>query len=220
MTPMPAQQPGQKLLALLIHQVSQPLTVLLGETELALQPPSSEAHLKAALEKCFRGLERLSSLIGNFRVLGEAGNATVSRVPLVRLVEQAVEIHTPGTELVSWSAPRNIRDGNELYVRADPEVVQRALSIVFGNALASLPPERKIKIDLSSCHDGAVLTVLYPANGQAVHHGPFCVRPDGDSDWILAKEMIELLGGTLEINKIFGHVPLQWVCLTLPLYEK
>ncbi|MGH9326163.1 MAG: sensor histidine kinase [Terriglobia bacterium] len=217
MNQTPAQQPGQKLLALLIHQVSQPLTVLLGEAELALQSYSGEAGLRAALEKCFRGLERLSNMVGNFRVLEEAERPAISTVPLLGLVEQAVEFHVERAESVRWSIPRNIRNGNVLYVRTDREVVERALSILFSNARASFVPEGKLEIELSSPHNRAVLTVLYPANGEAGHLGHFSTRPDSGADWIPAKEMVRLLGGTLEINKIFGYVPKQWVCLTLPL---
>ncbi|MGH9377768.1 MAG: sensor histidine kinase [Terriglobia bacterium] len=207
-------QPGLRLLGLLAHQISQPLTVLLGEVELALRFQHSEAELKGTLDRCFRNLGNMGRLVGDFRILGEMSKATIVFVPLAKLVGGVVEAQRSEAGLkdlrIDWNA---LEDAN---VETDAEVLQRAFSIVLGKAVRTSPTGGAVEVrldrrrgnaqfklsyseagcgsEVSKSRDGTALENLFPGRAAAA----------GDTEWSLAGGMIQLLGGSLEVYRVTG----------------
>lgn len=64
----PANEPAREIVRSLVHQMSQPLTVLLGEVELALRCGRDEDELRSALERCSASLDVLAKAVKDCRV--------------------------------------------------------------------------------------------------------------------------------------------------------
>lgn len=62
-----AQGPAKEMIRSLVHQMSQPLTVLLGEVELALRCGRSEEELRSSLERCSASLDLLAKAVTDCR---------------------------------------------------------------------------------------------------------------------------------------------------------
>ncbi|MGH9353327.1 MAG: histidine kinase dimerization/phospho-acceptor domain-containing protein [Terriglobia bacterium] len=202
-------QPALKLLGLLAHQMSQPLTVLLGEVELALRFQHSEVELKGTLERCFRDLERAGRLVSDFRILGEMSNATISLVPLAELIGGIVEAHRSEAAVkglkIDWRASENAS------IETDPEVLRRVLSMVLGKAVRASPPGGTLEAGLDQRLGNAQFKLSYTEAGRSSDGSERRARPApsrvpvaDDAEWALAESMIQLLGGAIEVYRGAG----------------
>lgn len=222
-------QPALKLLGLLAHQISQPLTVLLGEVELALRFQHSEAELKGTLNRCFRDLENAGRLVSDFRVLGEMSKATISFVPLVELISSVVKSQSSEAGLkdlqIDWNASE---DAN---VETDAQVLQRALSIVLGKAVRTSPTGGTVAARLDKSHGNALFKLSYSETGRSSEawekrdgtapEGLFPTQSSaGDVEWALAAGMIQLLGGSLEVYRVGGTGSQIRLLMTLALSQE
>jgi signal transduction histidine kinase len=192
-----SRQPALMLLRLLIHEISQPITTLIGEAELALAVPHGEKELKATFERCLRSLESVRRLVTDFRLAGEMNEAAIVNLPLVGLINRVVETERRRAELrecrIEWHAPR------EVYITSDPEVLACCLRKVLAKIIDACPPGKTIDIELARGTDVTLLEVSYPVpepDGAAS-----LATPQVDSEWMLAAHMIELLGGCLNVRR-------------------
>lgn len=205
-------QPALKLMGLLAHQMSQPLTVLLGEVELALQFQHSEAELKGTLKRCFRDLERMARLVSDFRIVGGMSEATISRVPLAGIVDSIIAAHRSETELKRLIL--DYKASSDANVETDPEVLQRVLSTVFSRAVRISPPGGSVQVRLDKCRGEVQFRLSYTeATGDGSKRRfnpvpqdtfPARVPPADDAEWALVEGMIQLLGGTLKVYRSGG----------------
>ncbi|HEV2499793.1 MAG TPA: hypothetical protein VGY31_09470 [Terriglobia bacterium] len=196
-------QPALKLIGLLAHQMSQPLTVLLGEVELALRFQHSEAELKGTFERCFRDLERMARLLSDFRIVGGMSKATISHVPVAEMMDGIIVAHRSEIELKGLSL--DYKASPDASVETDPEILQRVFSIVFGRAVRISPPSGSVQVRLDKCREEVQFRLSYTeatSNGSKQRFGPalqdtFSARvPLADNaEWALAEGMIQLLGG-------------------------
>jgi hypothetical protein len=199
-----------KLLALLAHQISQPLTVLIGEIELALRLPNGEEELRAALERCFWNAEFTSSLVGDFRTLTEMEPTLICAAPLAEIVTRAVESNTRSAEsagcILKW------RPSEELYLETDSEVLQRAISRMLAAAIDHCLPGGTLETMLRAEGEAAQLTLSYPArqranaDGQPLvpHANPANLFPrllETSPSLAISAAMIQALGGTLTVRR-------------------
>jgi hypothetical protein len=189
-------RPALTLLGLLVHEISQPVTTLLGEVELALRAPRGEQEMGAALERCFQSLERVSKLIADFRAVGEMNTGVCSPSPLVKLISGVVETAKPAAELwgcqLKWSAPA------EIYIKTDPEVLRAGLLKILAKTFGGCPIGKTIDLELMGGPRAAVLRLSYPRpeRGKAASRTGL----EADPEWILAAGMIQLLGGSLKVG--------------------
>ncbi|MGH9344540.1 MAG: hypothetical protein ACRD19_12375 [Terriglobia bacterium] len=198
-----------RLLGLLAHQISQPLTVLLGEVELALRFQHSEAELMGTLERCFRDLEKTARLVSNFRVLGAMSKATISLAPLAELMGGVVEEQSSEAALkgmkIDWTASQDAS------VETDAEVLRRVLSTVLGKAVRTGLPGGAVKARLDKCQGNVQFRLSYTEAGRGGSkrrprqdiEGAFPLRVPvaDDAEWDLVEGVIQLLGGSLEVYR-------------------
>ncbi|MGH9446365.1 MAG: hypothetical protein ACRD3O_11660, partial [Terriglobia bacterium] len=202
-----------KLFALLVHQISQPLTVLVGEIEMALRLPECGKPLRAALERCSSNLELTTRLVGDFRTLSEMGPAVIRTTPLAALITQVVEATAGSAEAAGHQL--KWRPRKEFYLRTDSEILQKALSKLIAEAAGDCLPGGTLEISLANATDAARLTFSYPERESAAAkakrpapriQGPsmFSRLPETSPDVALSKTMIEALGGSLEVLRPSG----------------
>ncbi|HTV56186.1 MAG TPA: hypothetical protein VMI06_14885 [Terriglobia bacterium] len=209
-----SRQAALMLLRLLIHEISQPVTTLIGEAELALAVPHGEKELEATFERCLRSLESVRTLLSDFRLVGEMSESAIVNVPLVGLINRVVETGRRRAELrecrVKWHAP------GEVYIKSDPEVLACSLRKVLAKVIDASPPGKTIDIDLVRGTDVTLLEVSYPVPEPA--GAASSATPQIDSEWMLAARMIELLGGFLNVRRD-THSGLR-ICVDITLFHR
>lgn len=212
-SPARAREPALSLLVLLIHELSQPVTALLGEMELALHFPQSEKEVRATLERCFRGLNAAAKLLLDFRALGEMNKRAVTASPLADIICKAVEGQKPVLEAracqLAWSVPA------EAFIKTDPEALQKALSIILTKAINACPRGEALKLEFIECSGAAVLRFSFPRQARATP--PCRIASKADPDWALAEGIIRLLGGALEFYDDHHFKPRACIDVTLIL---
>jgi signal transduction histidine kinase len=191
-----SRQAALLLLRLLIHEISQPITTLIGEIELALLIPRGEKELKATFERCLRSLESVRSLVTDFRLAGEMNETAIVKLPLVGLINRVVETERRAAQLrgcrINWHAP------TEAYITSDPEVLAACLTKVLAKIVNACPTGKAIDVKLARGTDVTMLEFSYPMPERDGAHSPATVEKD--SDWMLAARMIQLLGGSLRVR--------------------
>jgi len=90
-----------KLISKLIHEMSQPLTILYGEMHLALRNHPTEASLRAVVESSVQQVDRLSRLVRRLREMAQVERpmALAGGASLVDEVREAVETYRPVADL-------------------------------------------------------------------------------------------------------------------------
>jgi signal transduction histidine kinase len=191
-----SRQPALALLRLLIHEMSQPITTLIGEVELALALPHDEKDFKATFERCLRSLESLRRLVADFRLAGEMNEAAMVPVPLVGLINRVVETERRRAEVrecrIKWHVPV------EVYITSDPEVLTFCLKKVLAKTIAACPARNTIDIELVRGADVMLLEVSYPVSEPS--EAASSATLEADLEWTLAARMIQLLGGSLNVR--------------------
>lgn len=194
-------QPALKLMRLLAHQISQPITVLLGEVELARQCARGEEELKDTLERCFHHLESAARLVSDLRMAGEMSQATTRLVSLTEMMEGVVEAQESEADLkdvrIDWKTTL------DAVVETDPDILQRVLSIAMRRAIRATPHGSVLKARLEERIEGAEILLTYneaKADGLKQHNDSglaFLAPPADGAEWALAENMTLLLGGSL-----------------------
>jgi len=203
------------LVSNLIHQVTQPLTVMEGLLECALLPDCSVAQYRSLLETLRREVDRLSHMVRRIREIAEIESAVdeVLAVPLVQSVKRTVEQMAPPAgpkklkiqihatrEILVWAGPRRLEWG-----------VQK---LIYG-ALRRSPKGGKVRISISSSSVAAILTVsdqgpnVVSRSLDGSLDPPYSLlrsfktprKPDGDGlEWAFAQWMFESSGASLVVR--------------------
>lgn len=219
------QLPALKLLRLLVHEASQPLTLLLGETELALRTEIGEAELKAAVKRCSHELEHLGRLMEDIRVLGEMSDATFSNTPLVELLEEVLDTYRAAADRKGCVMAR--RFSTAARIRTDPELMRRALAAVVERAITSCAAGNAVEACLERSRETVALSFSYAeedyrqerfeqagvTNRSACSEHP---RPD----WMIAESIVQVLGGELHVHRSDPPAARVRILIALPLGAK
>jgi len=117
------------------HELRTPIGTLLGQTEVALSQTRSQSDYQALLGSNYEELERLAKMIDNMLFLAKAEDASQA------LNEQPLDLAQLGGKLQSYfddmAEEKAMRLEMQLQgeLRADPQLVQRALANLMANAL-------------------------------------------------------------------------------------
>jgi hypothetical protein len=153
-------------------------------------------------------------VLSDFRVLGEMNQALISFSPLVRLINNILEIQKTAPESegcnIKWNAPA------EVYIKTDREVLERALSKILTKAICACPRGETLELDFMGCLGAVMLRLSYPGQNNGVSSP---IAFETDPDWALAEAMIRLLGGALEIHGDYHRDSRTCVDVTLSLRE-
>jgi signal transduction histidine kinase len=188
--------PALMLLRLLIHELSQPITALLGEVELALMAPPGQQELRTTFERCLRSLESVRKVVTEFRLAGEMNETSLVTLPLVRLINRVLETHKPAAArrgcTIKWHAPR------EVWVISDLEVLEACLSKILIKVIDACPREGMIDVELIPGSELISLELF--CSRREAGRAFASAAPQTDSEWMLPARIIQLLGGSLQIR--------------------
>lgn len=209
------------LAATLVHQLSQPLTVLQGEMELVLQSEHTAAEYRALLEASLIELDRLSRVVHSFREMEEMRRPASGShdVPLVEVVSRAAEVLTPIADRLGVGI--QIRAERECYVKTSWSRFEKAITKTLDRALARSPRRSDIEIAVSTNKHAAIVAISDQGPCSTEDLDWSVVAPGLDSgpekasNWVVARRMIESLDGTFEVRPRFGEGCM--VRMTLPL---
>jgi signal transduction histidine kinase len=200
------------LLALLAHQLSQPLTVLRGSLELALATARTAAEYREAVRQTLQPLERLFRLVRLLRELTEPlpPASCLETVPLPELMHSVV------TDLSPYAESREI----QLFSRLDgsaslpvAEWVGEVIHGLVGDAIQRSVAGNRVEISLASTPDGHELTISdegpTPSDEQLrLLCDPFSQQPravwenlERQLEWAATLRRVEGAGGKLEVTR-------------------
>jgi K+-sensing histidine kinase KdpD len=220
--------PCSRLVSHLVHEITQPLTVMEGLLEHALVFRRSPAQYESLLETVRREVDRLSHMVRRVRDMAEIDSVVEPElaVPLVQAVKRTVEQMAPGVEpkepQIEIHAPR------EIFVWAGRRRLEWGLEELISGALRRSPKRGKVLISISSSSLTATLrisdrgpdAVNRSSNGGAVPlPGCFATpRPDRDGlEWVLAQWMFVSSGANLVVRNRARRGCV--VTVTLPVAE-
>jgi signal transduction histidine kinase len=198
-----------QLLAIITHELRQPLTPILAAVELLRRHVSAEADSRAqsVIERQVKQLARLfEDLLDLERATQGRMRLRKQRVEIGRVIADAVEsvrsaAETHGLRLVAEPTP------NEVVLLADPDRLQQVLSNLLINAIKHTPREGTIFIKVAVRQEGVEIAVRDTGAGippQMLDEvfTLFTQFSDGDVRGLgiglaVVRSLVELHGGTV-----------------------
>lgn len=152
----------------LAHELRTPVSNLMGETAVVLGKPRSGAEYRETLASNLEEYERLARMIDSLLFLARAENpsAHVRRVELDAAHEfaEVMEFYSAAAE----EAGVDLRCAGQARVQADRDLLRRALSNLFSNAIAHTPNGGQVTASAKRRSDGTVeLTITDTGKGIA-----------------------------------------------------
>ncbi len=167
-----SEQARSAMVELLVHDLRNPLTILLSVLELMpmVPGPGLSSQQQDLLANARRSGNLMVGLIGDLLDIArlEAGQLLLKREPLALpglLREAAEQARVPATQ--GELAIEVLCQGAVPPVAADQQLIQRVLANLVGNAVAHTPPGGRITLDAQARPEGYV-TVTVTDTGQGI----------------------------------------------------
>ncbi len=194
------------------HELRTPVTVILTQTQTALNRERDAASYKQTVEACQRAAQRMRKLIEALLALTrfDAGQETLNRQPFdfSKMVSECAELVQPlaedrGVKLIFELPP--------LEITGDSERLAQVVTNLLTNAIQYNKPAGEVRVKLESQNGLAVLTVVDTGQGIAPENLPRVFgrffRADasrtgaGNAGLGLAisKAIVEAHGGAMEV---------------------
>lgn len=149
------------------HELKTPLAILMGELEIALRKPIADKEIRATLESCLEEVERLNNVVQGLLELSraESGQVKIEMLPvdlsaLLRDICEDIEIIAEPKEIsVATSIAPNVT------INGDKTRLHQAFLNVIENAVKYTPRRGRVRVELSSGGDRAVLRVVDTGQG-------------------------------------------------------
>lgn len=143
----------------LAHEMRTPLATLLGRTQVAMSQPRTHDELLAVLEHNVEEVQRLSRLVSDMLFLAQADHAQAALEPVE--LDLALEAQKVAEYLQILADERGVGivvEGSAT-VRADRQLVQRAITNLVSNAIRHCSPDTQIRVRASRSDSTAELEV-------------------------------------------------------------
>lgn len=206
-----------RLISKLIHEMSQPLTILAGEMQLALQQEITEAQYRAVLEAGLQQVERLHHLVRRLREIArvERSFEPSSGASLREAISGAVETFRPVAESKRVKITVEFESDPELAISAErlKQVVHQLLSL----AVERSPEGAEVRLAVSLSPTVASLAVsdqgaALSAEDMVLLLDPLLPNPNRYVDfvqnrleWCLAKRTAEVWWGAFSLTSGAGQ---------------
>jgi K+-sensing histidine kinase KdpD len=215
----------------LVHQVTQPLTVMQGLLEGAMLPGRTATQNTVLLESLRLEVDRLSCMVRRIREMAEVESAVEQdlAVPLVQSVKRIIE------QLASGKEPQELKvqvdAPHEILVRSNPRRLEWCLHKLISGALRRSPKCGNVRISISSSRVAGILRVsdqgphiLGRSLNSLPDPMPLCFatlrKSEGDGlEWALAQWMFESWGASLMVRNRAKHGCVVTVSLPLAVRE-
>jgi len=201
------------------HELRTPVSIILGQAQLALSKERSTGDYKAAFEVCQRAAKRMHGLIESLlqlSVLDAAPHEAETR--LCDLADLARD-HTNMMEVMA--AEKNIRileDLSSAPCRGNPDQLAQILTNLLTNAVKYSPEGAEVRVRTRLDAGGAILTISDTGPGIAAEHLPHLFerfyradasrnRSTGGAGLGLAicKRIADAHGATLTVDSTLGR---------------
>ncbi len=207
------QRVSRTFLSAVSHEMAQPLTVLRGSLELALEKEWSAEDRRAWLEQALEQADRLIQVNVFLRELAEAETlaAATETASLSTLVNDLARDLLPIAEVQKTRLVVQCEDN--LSVVANEKRLQQALVNLIGNAISRTPEEGVVRLSLKRSGTEACLDISDTGSrvspeGLARLFDPFYHPPAITGGGIdknvlglsVAKRTIEILNGTIQVE--------------------
>ena len=204
------QQVSHTFLSAVSHEMAQPLTILRGSLELALEKEWNAEERRSWLEEALEQTDRLIQVNVFLRELAEAGTLTAvtEKTSLSVLVNDLARDLLPMAEVQKLRLVVQCEDN--LSVVANEKRLQQALVNVIGNAISHTPEEGGVGISLKRSGTEACLDISDTGPGVSpeeltqffdpFYHSPTAPQVGIDRNVLglsVAKRIIETLNGTI-----------------------
>ena len=199
---------GLDLLSALVHELSQPLTVLMGEFELAASYPPDAAEYHDLVERSLTEVNRLTACLIMFRDLAPIPDPQQLRpVSLTDLLTRLSDVLAPVAE--SQGSRIEFSGSRPISIPGQGRRLQLIFSRLLQKMLSLGGPGCVLKVSLHPQTDGAsVIIYADPGNGRtdgadfgniegSDREAP--VLNPKDPDWVLGRWVAESSGGRFEV---------------------
>jgi signal transduction histidine kinase len=220
-----------RLISKLIHEMSQPLTTLAGEMQLALQDDTAaEAQYRAVLETCLPQVERLHHLVRRLREFAQVERSVEpgSGASLLGAISGAIETFRPLAESKRVKITARVESDPVVAISAERlrQVVHHMLSLAVERSPAGAEVRLAVSLrpttaSLAVSDQGAALRaedmtlLLDPLLPNPNQHVDFV---ENGLEWCLARRTAEVWWGTFNLASETGQGCL--ATLTLPRWSE
>jgi two-component system, OmpR family, manganese sensing sensor histidine kinase len=134
------------------HELRSPLTAILSNTQVALMPSlQNTSEQRVCLEDIEQAAKSMSELINNLLFLarheGQLTPAVLERINIVELLRSQVNFYAPRAKKMSRNLESDL-PSNPVFLRANSELLQRAIANLLDNALKYTSPGGIIRVKL------------------------------------------------------------------------
>ncbi|GEM_PF-4038788 len=221
---------GLDLLSALVHELSQPLTVLMGEFELAASCPPDVGESRDLIERSLAEINRVTACMIMFRDLGPVPDPKqVLPVSLDELLKRLCDYLAPAAESqgsrieFSGLPPLSVRVQGRRLQLIFSRLMQKMLDIGGTASLlkVSLKPQMGMAsvvlcvdcVDSESHLSGGVPSAILPDSAREMP----IINPK-DPDWVLGRWVAESSGGSFEVA--ITETAAWQVTMTFPLEHR
>ena len=194
------------------HELRTPVSVILTQTQTALNRERDAASYKQTVEACQRAAQRMRKLIESLLALArfDAGQEILKRLPFdfSKTISDCAELVSP---LADERGVKISVEAEPIEIIGDSERLAQVVTNLLTNAIQYNNPDGEVSVKLESQNGLAVLTVADTGQGIAAQNLPQVFgrffRADssrtgaGNSGLglAIAKAIIEAHGGTIEV---------------------
>lgn len=198
------------------HELRTPVSVMLTQTQTALNRERSPAEYRETLEACQRAAQRMRKLIGSLLELArlDAGQEQMKRLhfDFSRTVADCVELVRP---LAEERGVKIFTELSPLEIAGDSERIAQVATNLLTNAIQYNQPDGEVRVKLASQGGLAILTVSDTGPGIPAEDLPHVFkrfyrgdrsRTGGNAGLGLAisKAIVEAHGGAIEVSSEEG----------------
>ena len=210
------------------HELRTPVSVILTQTQTALNRERDAAAYKQTVEACQRAAQRMRRLIESLLALArfDAGQEMLNRLnfDLARIITDSAELVQPladerGVKIISAVSP--------LEITGDPERLAQVVTNLLTNAIQYNRPEGEVRVKLELQPGLAILTIADTGQGIAPEDLPHVFqrfyradqsRTGGGNAGLglsICKAIVEAHGGMIEVTSEVNAGTA--FCIRLPL---
>jgi len=203
------------------HELRIPLTILRGETELALKKTRSEEEYRDVLSQQLNMVERMRSIVNGLLLLAKADSGQLhiahDEVDIGLCVQEAFQ-----SNLMMFSGQQvhldlDMDENIEVYIRGDAEQLQGVLFNLLSNAFKYSDPHDHVTLSMDKKGDLLWIGVCDQGPGMEAQHLKHLFdrfyRADKSRDrnkggaglgLAICKQMIEMHHGTIDVESKVG----------------
>ena len=212
-----AQRERERFTAMASHELKHPLTVMIGNAELALElddlTPRTRERFEAIMAASDRMLKMTESLVSTSR-RGFSGRDEVDDIDLRQIVVESVASFR--TTAAANEVSIDVRVDEALPITADGFRLRQVVDNVVSNAIKYTPREGRVQITGALDHDTVALTVSDTGIGIGADDLPHILTPYFRTDEAkqktggtglglgISNDIVIAHGGTLSIDSLTG----------------